>query len=197
MFLYSAVSSPLDRSKRFTLLLPWQTCSFRHQLGFSGKQVRHSTTVPYMLFLICHRLSNIIIWSIKMHNYLKHPQVLLYVCSYLMVSFQANIASSRRVVVPRTCTLAGSTGTTLLRSLAPPYSMRLVGPGTLSPRYNAVFAVHDIEQLSKWGTLYQCAAVLTSSGNWLSMSMSHHRCSTSANIRFAVRDFESSRWFAM
>ena len=33
---YSAVSSPLDRSKRFTLLLPWQTCSFRHQLGFLG-----------------------------------------------------------------------------------------------------------------------------------------------------------------
>ena len=30
MFLYSAVSSPLDRSKRFTLH-PWQTCSFRHQ----------------------------------------------------------------------------------------------------------------------------------------------------------------------
>ena len=35
MFLYSAVSSPLDRSKRFTLFLPWQTCSFRHQLGLS------------------------------------------------------------------------------------------------------------------------------------------------------------------
>ena len=37
MFLNSAVSSPLDRSKRFTLFLPWQTCSFRHQLGFSWK----------------------------------------------------------------------------------------------------------------------------------------------------------------
>ena len=37
MFLYSAVSSPLDRSKRFTLFLPWQTCSFRHQLGFFRK----------------------------------------------------------------------------------------------------------------------------------------------------------------
>ena len=36
MFLYSAVSSPLarDRSKHFT---PWQTCSFRHQVEFSGK----------------------------------------------------------------------------------------------------------------------------------------------------------------
>ena len=37
MFLYSAVSSPLDRSKRFTLFLPWQTCSFRHELGFYWK----------------------------------------------------------------------------------------------------------------------------------------------------------------
>ena len=35
MFLYSAVSSPLDRSKHFT---PWQTCSFRHQVEFSGKR---------------------------------------------------------------------------------------------------------------------------------------------------------------
>ena len=34
---YSVVSSPLDRSKRFTLFLPWQTCSLRHQLGFSRK----------------------------------------------------------------------------------------------------------------------------------------------------------------
>ena len=41
MFLYSAVSSPLDRSKRFTLS-PWQTCSFRHQLGFSGKHSSHA-----------------------------------------------------------------------------------------------------------------------------------------------------------
>ena len=30
-----AVSSPLDRSKRFTLH-PWQPCSFRHQIDFSG-----------------------------------------------------------------------------------------------------------------------------------------------------------------
>ena len=35
--LYSTVSRPLDRSKRFTLFLTWQTCSFRHGLGFSGK----------------------------------------------------------------------------------------------------------------------------------------------------------------
>ena len=37
MILYSAVSSPLDNSKRFTLFLPWQTCSFRHEQGFSWK----------------------------------------------------------------------------------------------------------------------------------------------------------------
>ena len=42
MFLYSAVSSPLDRSNRFTLSLPWQTCSFRHQLGFSWKHSSHA-----------------------------------------------------------------------------------------------------------------------------------------------------------
>ena len=28
MFLYSAVSSPLDCSKSCTVILPWQTCSF-------------------------------------------------------------------------------------------------------------------------------------------------------------------------
>ena len=38
MFLYSAVSSRLDRSKRFSLFLPRQTCSFRHHLGFSWKR---------------------------------------------------------------------------------------------------------------------------------------------------------------
>ena len=37
VFLYSAVSSSLDRSKRFTRFLPWQTCSFQHRLGFSWK----------------------------------------------------------------------------------------------------------------------------------------------------------------
>ena len=42
MFLYSTISSPLARSKRFTLFLPWQTCSFRHQLGFSGKYSSHA-----------------------------------------------------------------------------------------------------------------------------------------------------------
>ena len=47
MFLYSAVSSPLDSSKRFTLFLPWQTCSFRHQLGFSWKHSNNaSITAP-------------------------------------------------------------------------------------------------------------------------------------------------------
>ena len=39
MFLYSAVSSPLDRSKRFTLH-PRQTCSFRHQLLWEAFQPR-------------------------------------------------------------------------------------------------------------------------------------------------------------
>ena len=42
MFLYSAVSSLLDRSKRFTLHTLWQTCSFRHQLDFSGKHFSHN-----------------------------------------------------------------------------------------------------------------------------------------------------------
>ena len=39
MFLYSTVSSPLDRSKHFTPHPPppRQTCSFRHPLDFSGK----------------------------------------------------------------------------------------------------------------------------------------------------------------
>ena len=39
MFSYSAVSSPLDRSKRFIHFFcpSWQTCSLRHQLGFFGK----------------------------------------------------------------------------------------------------------------------------------------------------------------
>ena len=41
-FLYSAVSSALDRSKRFTLILPWQTCSFRNQLYFSGNHSSHA-----------------------------------------------------------------------------------------------------------------------------------------------------------
>ena len=39
LFSYSAVSSPLDRSKRFIHFFcpSWQTCSLRHQLGFFGK----------------------------------------------------------------------------------------------------------------------------------------------------------------
>ena len=53
MLLYSTVSSPLDRSKSFTLFLPWQTCSFRHQLGFSWKHSNHvaitCVTVDYSL----------------------------------------------------------------------------------------------------------------------------------------------------
>ena len=45
MLLYSVVSRPLDRSKRFTLFLPWhynETCSLRHQLEFSGKHSSHA-----------------------------------------------------------------------------------------------------------------------------------------------------------
>ena len=38
---YIAVSSPLDHSKRFIFkslyFSPWQTCSFQHQIDFSGK----------------------------------------------------------------------------------------------------------------------------------------------------------------
>ena len=41
--LHSAVSSPSDRSKRYPLVgLPWQTCSFRDELGFSGKHSSHA-----------------------------------------------------------------------------------------------------------------------------------------------------------
>ena len=50
MFLYSAVSSPLDRSNSFTLFLPWQTCSFRHQLGFSWKHSSHAPTTTRSTF---------------------------------------------------------------------------------------------------------------------------------------------------
>ena len=44
MFLYSAVSSSLDCSKRFTLhpLALWQTSSFRYQLDFSEKYSSHA-----------------------------------------------------------------------------------------------------------------------------------------------------------
>ena len=40
-FLFNAVSSSFARSKRFTPH-PWHTCSFRHQLDFSGKY----STIP-------------------------------------------------------------------------------------------------------------------------------------------------------
>ena len=49
MFLYSAVSRSLDRSKCFTLFLPWQTCSFRHQLGLSGKHSSHAAITAQRL----------------------------------------------------------------------------------------------------------------------------------------------------
>ena len=48
MFLYSAVSSPLARSKHFTLL-PWRTCSFRHQIDFSGKHSSQATIPPLLI----------------------------------------------------------------------------------------------------------------------------------------------------
>ena len=49
MILYSAVSSLLDRSKRFTLFLP------HHQLGFSGKHSSHTaiTRNDYSLTHTC------------------------------------------------------------------------------------------------------------------------------------------------
>ena len=43
-FLYNAVSSPWDCSKRFTLH-PWQTCSFQHHFDLSGK---HSATLQLL-----------------------------------------------------------------------------------------------------------------------------------------------------
>ena len=47
MFLYSAVSSPLDRSNRFQLFLSWQNCSSRHQPGFSRKHSSQAAIVFY------------------------------------------------------------------------------------------------------------------------------------------------------
>ena len=41
-FYIAHVSSPLDHSNRFTLFLLSQTCSFRHQLGFSWKHSSHA-----------------------------------------------------------------------------------------------------------------------------------------------------------
>ena len=48
-YVASALSSPLDRSKRFTRFLPWQTCSFRYQLGFSWKH-SSNTAIAQRLF---------------------------------------------------------------------------------------------------------------------------------------------------
>ena len=64
MCLCSAVSSPLDRSKRFTLFLPRQTCSFRHRLGplleafwpcrnYARKLFVHISNTVYSQVLIC------------------------------------------------------------------------------------------------------------------------------------------------
>ena len=44
MFIYNAVSSPWDCSKRFTIR-PWQTRSFQRHLDFSGK---HSATMQLL-----------------------------------------------------------------------------------------------------------------------------------------------------
>ena len=57
MFLYSAVSSPLDPSKRFTFFLPWETCSFRHQLGFSWKHSSHAAIAQRLFTHISTRYS--------------------------------------------------------------------------------------------------------------------------------------------
>ena len=70
--LYSAVSSPLDRSKRITLFLPWQTCFAlpgrpvhsdtnsaspgsilaMHQLRATNKSITHISTTVYSQVLI-------------------------------------------------------------------------------------------------------------------------------------------------
>ena len=73
MFLYSSVSSPFDCSKRFTLLPPppWQTCSFRHQLDFSGS------------ILVMQQLGEKTI-----HSHFHHCQVLIYTAERTEVSWR-------------------------------------------------------------------------------------------------------------
>ena len=56
MFLYSAVSSALDRSKRSTLYR-WQTCSLRHQFSFSGKHSSHAAIVQRLFTYVFPPLS--------------------------------------------------------------------------------------------------------------------------------------------
>ena len=69
LFLYSAVSSPLDRSKRFTLFIPWQTCSFRHQLDFSGTYSSHA--FPLLCVLPVARYSCIQLSELGRHGALE------------------------------------------------------------------------------------------------------------------------------
>ena len=52
-FLYSAVSGPQDSSKCFHTLLPWQTCSIKHCLNFSGKH----PTICYNNIITCEDCS--------------------------------------------------------------------------------------------------------------------------------------------
>ena len=59
VFLYSAVSSPLDRSNRFTLH-PWQTCSFRHQ------HCGHTAIITLRLF---NRISNAVYSQILLYKF--------------------------------------------------------------------------------------------------------------------------------
>ena len=77
MFLYSAVSIPLDRSKRFTLH-PWQTCSFQQQLYFSGKHSSHAATTRDDYSLQFHRClarySFIQLSQLGCHREIEHDQ---------------------------------------------------------------------------------------------------------------------------
>ena len=74
MFLYSAVSSPLARSKRFTHFLPWQTGSFRHQLGFSGKHSSHAAIMPEQWSLIFPPPSIARYWFIQLSGLRHHGE---------------------------------------------------------------------------------------------------------------------------
>ena len=73
MFLYSAVSSPLDRSKRSTLFLRWKTCSLRHQLGFSWK---HSSDAAIAQRLFTHMSTTV------------YSQVLIYTAEWRERKYQ-------------------------------------------------------------------------------------------------------------
>ena len=56
LYIYSAVFSQLDRSNRFTFFAtPWHTCSFRHELGFSGQNQEQLGLILVKLIRFCSR----------------------------------------------------------------------------------------------------------------------------------------------